>query len=383
MPWKEESIVDQREEFVMLATREGANVRELCRRFQISPTTGYKWIGRHGELGAQGLADQSRRPLQTPGRSPAHIEAQVLGARQSHPKWGARKLKRWLENQGWQDVPAASTVHAILQRHGWIDPADSAAHQPWQRFEHAAPNDLWQMDFKGHFAAGSTRCHALTVLDDHSRYVLCLGALGNEGFDATQQRLIQTFRRYGLPWRMTMDNGAPWGEPGGYTRFELWLMRLGVSVSHSRPYHPQTQGKDERFHRTLKAEVLQDQTFRDLFHVQSRFDAWLPIYNRERPHEALGLQTPATRYAASTRAYPEQLPPLEYGPQDQVRKVQGKGEFSFLGHEFKLGKAFAGMHIGLRLTQDDHARGVYFGIHLVATINLKDQSISTEKRRLK
>jgi transposase InsO family protein len=383
MPWEEKSIMEQREEFVMLASMEGANVRELCRRYRISPTTGYKWLSRHALEGAAGLLDQSRRPLQAPARSSGPIEAQVLAARHAHPKWGARKLKRWLEDRGAAAMPAVSTVHAILQRHGQISAADSAAHTPWQRFEHAAPNDLWQMDFKGHFGAGRGRCHALTVLDDHSRYVVCLGALASEGFDTTQQRLIQTFRRYGLPWRMTMDNGSPWGDAGRYTRFEVWLMRLGVRVSHSRPYHPQTQGKDERFHRTLKAEILQDSAFRDLAHVQRTFDAWLPIYNRQRPHEALGLQTPATRYAASTRAYPEQLPALEYGQQDQVRKVQGKGEFSFMGHEFRLGHAFVGVPIGVRHTTCEHIRNVYFGIHQVATINLIHQSISIEKARLK
>ena len=383
MPWREKSIMEQREEFVLLAGQQGANVRELCRRYGISPTTGYKWLKRHEAAGAAGLKNQSRRPLHTPERSAQSTEARILAARQTHPQWGARKLKRWLEDRGVAGLPAASTVHAILQRHGQIGAADSVAHQPWQRFEHAAPNELWQMDFKGHFAAGSGRCHALTVLDDHSRYVVCLGALGSEGFDATQHRLIQTFRRYGLPWRMTMDNGSPWGEPGRYTRFELWLMRLAVNVSHSRPYHPQTQGKDERFHRTLKAEILQDRAFRDLAHVQSVFDTWLPIYNRERPHDALSLQTPAMRYAASARAYPEQLPALEYGPGDQVRKVQGKGEFSFAGQEFKLGNAFAGMPIGLRHTTCEETREVYFGMHRVATINLKHQSILIEKARLK
>jgi len=375
--------MEQRQEFVLLASVAGANVRELCRRYQISATTGYKWLNRHGALGAAGLADRSRCPSHTPGRSAQEVEQWIIAARQLHPQWGARKLKRWLQDQGKTGLPAVSTVHAVLQRHGQISPAASAAHEPWQRFEHVAPNELWQMDFKGHFAAGSGRCHALTVLDDHSRYVVCLGALGGEGFETTQHRLIQTFRRYGLPWRMTMDNGSPWGEPGRYTRFELWLMRLGVRVSHSRPYHPQTQGKDERFHRTLKAEVLQDQTFRDLPHVQKVFDSWLPIYNRERPHEALGLQTPATRYAPSARAYPEQLPALEYGTDDQVRKVQQGGEFSFRGHEFKLGKAFVGASIGVRRTVHEETKEVYFGIHHVATIELKEQSILLRKARLK
>lgn len=381
MPWKEKSIMEQREEFVLLAQAEGANVRELCRRFQISPTTGYKWLGRYRQEGVAGLEDQSRRPLRTPGRSRSEVEAQILSARQAHPRWGARKLKRWLEDQGVQGLPVASTAHAILQRHGRIAPADRPA-QAWTRFEHAEPNDLWQMDFKGHFPLATGRCHPLTVLDDHSRYALCLGALEGEGFEVTRQRLIQTFRRYGLPWRMTMDNGSPWGEPGGYTRFELWLMRLGIRVSHSRPYHPQTQGKDERFHRTLKAEVLQDQVFRDLAQAQKAFDAWLPVYNRERPHHALDLAVPASRYTASGRSYPEHLPALDYGSEDQVRKVQGKGEFSYKGHEFKLGRAFTGSPIAVRKTPCEHLCDIYYGIHRVARIDLKNGTLALEKMRI-
>ncbi len=383
MPWKEQSLMEQKREFVVLASQDEANVRELCRRYQISPTTAYKWLDRFAKYGLAGLEEQSRRPEQSPLRTVDALEAQVLRAREIHPKWGARKLKRWIENKGTSVLPSASTVHAILQRHGQISPTDSAAHQAWHRFEYPFPNDLWQMDFKGHFAAGSGRCHPLTVLDDHSRYGLCLKALGGERFEPTQQGLTGVFRRYGLPWRMTMDNGSPWGEPGRYTRFELWLMRLGIRVSHSRPYHPQTQGKDERFHRTLKLEVLQGQSFRDLSHAQQKFDVWLPVYNQERPHEALGLNTPASRYTPSSRTYPEQLPELEYDEQDIVRKVQGKGEVHYQGKQYLLGQAFSGQPVALRRTTCDDIMQVYFGVHHVATIALKEQSILIEKGRKK
>jgi transposase InsO family protein len=375
--------MEQRKEFVMLAEREGANVRELCRRQQISPTTGYKWLAR--AAAQAGLADQSRRPKHSPLRSSKALTAQIVAARQAHPKWGARKLKRWLEDRGVSSLPSASTVHAILQREGLLNPLERAAHQAWQRFEHAQPNDLWQMDFKGHFATAAQRCHPLTVLDDHSRYALCLQALGEERMAPTQQRLIAVFRRYGLPWRMTMDNGTPWGDPGGcYTRFEVWLMRLGIGVSHSRPYHPQTQGKDERFHRTLNVEVLQDQSFRDLQHAQRAFDQWLPIYNQERPHDALGLATPLSRYAASTRSYPEQLPALEYDMHDLVRQVQGKGEIHYQGHTYVLGQAFRGEAIALRRSAScEDTMEVYFGTHHIATITPKQNSITIEKTRPK
>lgn len=379
MPWEEKSVMEQRKEFVMLAGQDGANIRELCRRFQVGKTTAYKWLERYKEMGDAGLEDRSRKPLNSPDRSISKVETKIVKAREKHPAWGARKLKRWLEDSGSVDLPCASTVHAILQRHGQISALSSEAHQPWKRFEHAAPNDLWQMDFKGHFSMDTGRCHPLTVLDDHSRYVVCLGALGSESYEATLARLIETFRRYGMPRRMTMDNGSPWGEPGRYTRFELRLMELGIKVSHSRPYHPQTQGKDERFHRTLKAEVLQGNVFKDLAYTQHVFDQWLPVYNQERPHDALQLQTPASRYTSSPRAYPEKISAFEYDTGDEVRKVQAGGEFHYLGQTYDIGRAFHGQKVALRKTLDERARQVYFGIHHVANIALNEKTVSIIK----
>jgi transposase InsO family protein len=379
MPWEEKTVMDQRKEFVRLATQEGANIRELCRRYGVGKTTAYKWLSRYEKLGEGGLKDQSRRPINSPKRSIERVEAAILKLRQAHPKWGARKLKRWLEDRGVTDLPCASTVHAILQRHGQIDALDSEDHQPWKRFEHAESNDLWQMDFKGHFATETERCHPLTILDDHSRFVVCLGALGSESYEATMARLITTFRRYGMPRRMTMDNGSPWGDPGRYTRFELQLMALGIQVSHSRPYHPQTQGKDERFHRTLKAEVLQGKMFKDLTESQRIFDDWLHVYNQERPHDALQLATPASRYTSSPRAYPEKIVEFEYDMGDEVRKVQSAGELYYRGETYVIGKAFHGEKIALRKTPDEHVRQVYFGTHHVANIALNEKTVSIVK----
>jgi transposase InsO family protein len=175
MPWKEVSIVSQREEFVILAMQPGANKAELCRRFQISRPTADKWLAR--ARAGEKLEDRSRRPKRSPKRSARSVEAPIVQLRQLQPAWGARTLHGVLRSQG-HSVPSVSTVHAILKRNGLIDPAESAKHQAYVRFEHAQPNDLWQMDFKGHFAMRSGgRCHPLTVLDDHSRYNLCLRAL--------------------------------------------------------------------------------------------------------------------------------------------------------------------------------------------------------------
>jgi len=294
MPWQEVSKMQLREEFVGLAGVEGSNIRQLCRRFGISPSTGYKWLARH--QAGEGLVDRSRHPRSSPDRVPADIEARVVELRRQHPAWGARKLHRILHNLG-VGVPAVSTVHAILLRQGCIEPRASEQSRPWQRFEHEAPNELWQMDFKGHFSLPSGRCHPLTILDDHSRYALCLQGCADESRQTAQAHLVATFRRYGLPRRMTMDNGSPWGDSEAhYTALDVWLMRQGIRVSHSRPDHPQTQGKDERFHRTLKAEVLQGRVFDNLAHTQAAFDRWRMIYNQQRAHQALGLQVPQQRY---------------------------------------------------------------------------------------
>jgi transposase InsO family protein len=374
MPWKDVSIMSQREEFVALADQEGANVRQLCGRFGISRKTAYKWRARYAAGGTEALADQSRRPRGSPGQTSAAVEAAVLAVRQKHPAWGGRKIRARLQALGQTEVPAASTITAILRRHGCINPEEADRHRAFERFEHAAPNDLWQMDFKGHVAmADGRRCHPLTVLDDHSRYAVGLRACADERGTTVAQELTELFRVYGLPRRMLMDNGSPWGDEGGqpYTALTVWLLRLGVGISHGRPRHPQTQGKDERFHRTLKAEVLRYQPLTDLADSQRRFDAWRLTYNVHRPHEALGMAVPCNRYQPSTRAYPEILPAIEYGPGDAVRKVQNGGWFSYAGKEYRVSSAFQGQPIALRPMDVDGKREVWFCHHCLGSLDLR------------
>tara|TARA_B100002003_G_scaffold246749_1_gene277049 strand:+ start:195 stop:1193 length:999 start_codon:yes stop_codon:yes gene_type:complete len=328
---------------------------------------------RFRERSEEGLVDLPRRPRYSPFRTPAEIEQAVLAAREAHPAWGARKLRAWLLGKGHEWMPSPSTITAILKRHGRIDPAEGPKHRAWQRFERQAPNELWQMDFKGHFPLNKGRCHPLTVLDDHSRFALGLDACGDEQGETVRGRLTSIFRRYGLPDRMIMDNGSPWGfdHDHPYTPLTVWLLRLGIGVSHGRPYHPQTQGKDERFHRTMTAEVLQGRNFTDLAYCQKVFDHWRDVYNLERPHEALGLLTPASKYEVSHRPFPDILPPLEYGPGDLVRRVQDKGRISVFGRIFKIGKAFRGMTVALRPTTTDGVWDVFFSIHAIAQLDLR------------
>jgi len=374
MPWNTVSAMSLRREFVMLALTAGCNRRELCRRFGISPKTGYKWLHRYQHEGFDGLQERSRRPHYSPVQTNETIEQMIITLRGTHPDWGGRKLRRRLLDLGHRDVPAPSTITDILRRYGLLDPVLAGQARDHQRFEHPYPNGLWQMDFKGHFALDRGRCHPLTVLDDHSRFNLALRACDNEQGTTVQGELTGTFRHYGLPERMLVDNGSPWGNDSRsrITPLTVWLMRLGIGVTHARPYHPQTLGKDERFHRTLKREVLSHAVFHHLEQCQRRFDDWRETYNLERPHEALALDVPAQHYKPSRQAFPEALPPIEYGPGETVRKVQSKGELFYRGQVYRIPKALRGYPVALRPTDQDGILSVCFCHTQVAEINLRN-----------
>ena len=374
MPWREVSKMEQRREFVRLALQDGANRRELCRRFGIHPDTGYKWLGRWAGDGSDngGLGDRSRRPHASPARTAGAIEARILALRDAHPAWGARKLARCLEREG-LECPAVSTVHAVLRRNGRIvrAPGGAPAHQ---RFEKEAPNLLWQMDFKGWITlADASRCHPLTIVDDHSRYVPCLKACANQQRGTVQSHMETTFRRYGLPDAIFVDNGSPWGDASHrhWTGLRVWLLKLGVELIYSRPYHPQSRGKNERFHRTLKDEVFALRRFGELASVQRAFDAWREVYNFERPHQGIGMEVPANRYRPSPRPMPKHLPRIEYGGGEIVRSVPASKDYiSFKGRLWKVPEAFRGEHVAIRPKGTDGQYGIFFASHQIAEIDL-------------
>lgn len=374
MPWREVSVMDQRREFVMLAKQEGTNRRRLCLQFGISAQTGYKWIERY-EAGDMALADRPRRPHCSPERTAAMTEQRIVALRDAHPAWGARKIAHYLMRKG-QTVPAVSTVHEILRRHQRVTNAPGTPGQPYTRFEKEAPNQLWQMDFKGHSPLeNGVSCHPLTMLDDHSRFSLCLAACANEQGPTVRGHLETTFRRYGLPDAMFVDNGGPWGFTleDSWTKLTVWLLKLGVRVIHSRPYHPQSRGKNERFHRTLKAEVLAFKRYRDLADVQRAFDQWRALYNLDRPHEALDYNVPASRYRPSARTMPDRLPKVEYDEHEIVRSVSTtKAYVSFKGRLWKVPQAFRGERLAIRQLSADGRFGVFFAAHQIATIDLRD-----------
>lgn len=377
MPWEPMSKQDLRLEFVVAATREGANVRELCRRHGISAKTGYKWIARFRELGDAGLMDQSRRPKSSPRRSNAPLEHAVLGHRKEHPAWGGRKIRAVLIREG-TVAPAASTITQILRRHGEPIGQFGGGEAAFTRFEREHPNELWQMDFKGWVRlADGRQLFPLTILDDHSRMAMALKACPDQQTDTVWQALVPVFRFYGLPFQMITDNGPPWGNgPGSpYTPLGVMLIDQGIRLSHSRPYHPQTLGKDERFHRSLKAEVLSRPCFASFQEATQAFDAWRHIYNHKRPHEALDMAVPAERYSCSPRQYQDAIKPFEYAPADELRAVHEGGHISFKGHRISVPKAFAGRKLALRPTENDRVYDVVYRHQRLGNLDLSAEAV--------
>lgn len=373
MPWKEQTLMSLRVQFVQSLLEGDSSLSQLCRQFGISRKTAYKWIARFREGGWSALADRSKRPIHSPTRTEDSTEDAVLRVRDLHKAWGARKIASFLSNQGFHQLPAPSTITAILRRHGRIDPSQSSKHKPFIRFCMQSPNQLWQMDFKGHFMLGDGQsCHPLTILDDHSRFLLALRACPNETRITVEQELTRTFRLFGIPGRMLMDNGSPWGGTSQtpHTKLVVWLMHIGIAVSHGRPFHPQTQGKDERLHRTISEELLRGRSFRNLQECQEAFDLWREVYNTQRPHEAIGMRTPECMYEPSSRAFPEVLPAIVYEEGEQVRKVDKTGKVYFRNRAFRVGKGFAGYLVGIRPGEEEGIFEVVFGTQKVGVIEL-------------
>ena len=370
--------MSKRQEFVRRAAVPGTNIAALCRAFGIARKTAYKWIARAAADADDPLDNRSRRAKHSPRQIGAAITEEILALRRAYPYWGARKIHALLRQAAptRSDLPAVSTINRILARNQMIAPAQ--AHPPLQRFERPAPNDLWQMDFKGYHFVGTDpavrqKCYPLTVTDDHSRFALCLRACQRMTTEVVQAALIDVFGAYGLPEQMLMDNGPPWGcaLEWGQTPLTVWLLRLGIGVLHGRPYHPQTQGKQERFHRTLLRELLAGGRFESVSDAQQQYDAWRPRYNSVRPHEALAMATPVSRYQPSRRAYPERLPAIVYDTPYEVRIVQAKGKISFRGKLWHIGRGFSGQPVGLLPAGPEDLFDVYYCQHKVATVDMR------------
>lgn len=345
MPWKDKTVEKLRKEFVE-AAKSTKNFSSLCREFGISRATGYKWVKRNNQSCT--MSDRSHAPLHIPGKTNPAIEELILLVRTENPEWGAKTILKVLENHGYDNLPCARTINNILQRNGCISEEESQKRKEYIRFQREQCNELWQMDFKGDFPLlDGSRCFPLDIIDDHSRYCLCIDAKNNtHGVTQTTERV---FKEYGLPKAILTDNGGQFaGLRGGYVQFEKWLMDLDILPIHGRPLHPQTQGKIERFHRTMKNELLKRSVFLDICDANKKFNEWKIKYNEIRPHEAIEMNCPADIYIPSERKYPDKIKEYEYSGMYRMVRVNYKGYLRFDGIQFYLSETLTGQWLELR-----------------------------------
>jgi transposase InsO family protein len=370
-------VREQRVRFVVAAARGEKSLTSLCQEFGISRPTGYLWLKRYQEAGVAGIAEKSRRPKRSPEQTAAGLEAQVIGARERYPDWGARKLQVILKRENVELTH--STIHRILLRHDLVGEADR--HRPAvQRFERSQPNELWQMDFKSpigwHTAVGP-----LSVLDDHSRYAPVLQAVGNAKGELVREQLETAFIACGVPEAMLMDHGVPWWNARaatGATRLSVWLMKQGIRLHWSGYRHPQTQGKVERFHGAMQ-QAWQKRGWggRD---PQAWLDAYRWEYNHVRPHAALGMKTPASVWHKSERRYDPRPPRWEYPSGTKVLKLDGTGKMDAYGFRWTVSQALAGEWV--QLERIGQRVLVYYCRTLIRELNLQTQCSTAIERWL-
>jgi transposase InsO family protein len=369
-----------REEFVKeLAAGEKSKSR-LCREYGITRKTGDKWLERYKN--GEALDNRSKAPFHVANKTHPEKEAKVLEAREAHPAWGARKIHRFLINKGEREPPSKSAIGNILKRNGCITEEASKAAKPYKRFQKDSSNEMWQTDFKGHFGMkDGKRCYPLTVLDDYSRYSLCVDAKANEQRQGVTESFERLFDENGLPESLLCDNGNPWGnsQTTGYTQFEIWLMEYGILPIHGRIRHPQTQGKAERFHKTIKEELLKHTQLKNMVHAQECFDIFRECYNNERPHEALNMGVPSDFYQSSRRRKPEIITEWEYPNECVLRKVKTTGYFNYGNQGYFLSEALGGKTIAVRESSLKNCINVYFRGFRIARINVRERAFVSRK----
>lgn len=384
MPWKEKVIVTMREEFVKRVLSHEKSKAELCREYGISRPTGDKWIERY--LNGMPLCDQSRAPHIVGNKTDDSIEKFIIDYRKKYPAIGAAKIHRMLLDEGFIDIPCPRTINEIFKRNGLITKEASQAAKPYVRFEKNDPNEMWQADFKGHFLMkNGARCHPLDIIDDCSRFNLCCAPLTGETYIEVKQQMERVFSEYGMPYSFLCDNGTPWGTPQstGYSRFEVWLMELGILTLHGRILHPQTQGKEERFNGSLTREFLKYETFEDWEDARIKLEKYRNFYNNKRPHFALDLDTPAKHYQPSKREYTHKISEWEYSNEYEVRKVKGSGYITIRNQGYFLSEAFGGKTIAVKVSsKGQHLINLYFRQFRIGQIDVEKRVFTFKKAYL-
>jgi len=381
MPWKEKRLETMREEFVKRVLSHEKSKSALCREYGISRPTGDKWITRylHGEK----MKDLSRAPKSRPNKTDPETEKRIVEYREQYPAIGAVKMRRIMENDHYVDLPSARTFNAIFKRNGLITKENSEAATPYERFEKSYPNEMWQADFKGHFAMeNGVRCHPLNIIDDYSRMNICCKPLLSETYAEIKPCMERIFQEYGMPFSFLCDNGNPWGtqQSTGFTSFEVWLMELGILTIHGRVFHPQTQGKEEKFNGSFTRECLKYNKIKDQADAARIFADYRDFYNNIRPHMALNLEVPASRYEPSQRHYPSKITEWEYSDDLKVHSVKSTGYISIRGQGYFLSEAFGNKRVAFRESnRGAHLINLYFRQFRIGQIDV-EKRVFTFKR---
>lgn len=367
MPWKVDDVVEQRYRFILEWQRGEFGLAELCRQFEVSRQTGYKWVERFELGGLEGLRDRSRAPHRRPNQVAETVEHQIVAVRAKYPLWGARKIRAYLLRNGTGAAPATSTIGDILNSHGLTVSRKRRERAP-RRSEPLAhadgPNRVWCADFKGWFRTGDgRRCDPLTITDAYTRFLLRCQAVKVEDTLHAKPVFEAAFREYGLPERLRTDNGAPFASNGdtGLSALAVWWIKLGIYPERIRPGKPQDNGRHERMHLTLKLATASPPA-PNWRQQQQRFERFRQEYNYERPHEALGLITPAQVYEPSGRGWPSRLPDVAYDGDWEVRRVAQGGQIRWQGHRVFVSHALEGEAVGLKPIGED-AWEVYFSFY--------------------
>jgi transposase InsO family protein len=380
MPWNETSSVEQRRQFIQDYVHGSFTMTELSERYAVSRKTAYKWLERFEGEGLAGLQDRSRRPHTSPSETPPAIVDAIVKLRKRHPFWGAKKLLTVLQERDPRTVwPSRSTVCDILTREGLVTSRTRRRYPGYGGrpiTPMTSPNELWAADFKGQFRTGNrVYCYPLTLTDGYSRYLLECRGLLSTAHEGAQPVFTRVFREFGLPAVLRTDNGVPFATTaiGRLSRLSVWWIRLGIYPELIQPAHPEQNGRHERMHRTLKQHTARPPAA-SLAAQQRRFDAFRTEYNQVRPHEALGLRTPATLYLPSERAFPARLPELEYPAHFELRKVSATGAIRWNWDRVPVSHVLAGEYVGLEEIGDG-IWDVYFGPLRLGQMHEKDARI--------
>lgn len=386
MPWKATRVMDERLKFLGEYLKQERSMSVLCREFGISRKTGYRLIRRYDLEGILGLFDRSSAPHHHPNEISDDIKLEILRQRERHPRWGPRKLRAWLvDNRPRTQWPAASTIGRILARHGKTRVSRRSRRTPpyTQPFHDCgAPNSVWCADFKGWFRTGDgKRCDPLTVTDAHSRFALVCRGLAQATYASVWPVFEAIFREYGLPGVIRTDNGSPFATTalGGLSRLAVWWIKLGILPERIDPGHPEQNGRHERFHRTLKEEVLSPPKA-SLFEQQQAFDRFCQEYNYDRPHEALANKTPDNIYQPSPRPYPSRLPEMVYPDHMPIRKVRPNGALWWRGQEYYISETIIGEPVAFEQI-DDRYFEMYYGPIKIAIYDDAKKKIIKPKRK--